>query len=548
MSINNIRDTIRSSPHDYYTMLNDSLYSEVIRFELGDPKSFYSEVELTELNHYIKHNLKIDNFEFQGEMRMSLDNNYQAKISYLYEECAKINAETDSETVRKALIISGAKYKHLLKEFFIFNNSIGSKYSLYTKMIYFLLTFNGRESERTSYFKRSVHNPTTLMRNILEQRFCWEYRSIHEFIEARFNQEIAQTFLNSRIDEIEINESTDDLYKPKDIELNKPDERKIFRCEKDLHSNMIVIPKSISKDLLNLFDQSKIDEDGRMLNDPSFEFLKLSFMTKEEVLDNLEIFNEDEATAFDFVFMYNPNSKIEDYLFTKGKFSTPLKLYRLLVYNSLEKNILISKESESNHSWKDLLHQLEMQTAIESVDSRVAKLKNPYHRPHKEVHLQFGKYIYIPTIQVDKRELRSKLPAALYFGGFEVIPLTLESGDYILDEGVAIERKSADDLMSSLTNQRLGKQLSKMKQKFSHVYLLLEFNSRVEIQTLSRWSKGIYSRLSLYNNTKKTGRIKMNTANIVEMISNRYKGVNILWSFSPEQSVQYILHLKRKHN
>jgi ERCC4-type nuclease len=59
---------------------------------------------------------------------------------------------------------------------------------------------------------------------------------------------------------------------------------------------------------------------------------------------------------------------------------------------------------------------------------------------------------------VDKRELKSKLPAYLYYSGFKICAMFLEVGDYILNDNLVIERKSvaSGDLMQSLKSNRLN--------------------------------------------------------------------------------------------
>ena len=42
---------------------------------------------------------------------------------------------------------------------------------------------------------------------------------------------------------------------------------------------------------------------------------------------------------------------------------------------------------------------------------------------------------------IDKREFKSQLPAKLYFSGFQILPVFLIKGDYILSKEIAIERK-----------------------------------------------------------------------------------------------------------
>lgn len=56
---------------------------------------------------------------------------------------------------------------------------------------------------------------------------------------------------------------------------------------------------------------------------------------------------------------------------------------------------------------------------------------------------------------VDVREFRSSLPSLLHGGGFDVTPLTISIGDYIITPEMCVERKSIADLISSFNSGRL---------------------------------------------------------------------------------------------
>lgn len=58
-------------------------------------------------------------------------------------------------------------------------------------------------------------------------------------------------------------------------------------------------------------------------------------------------------------------------------------------------------------------------------------------------------------IIVDTRDLRSSLPFLLHLYGFEIEPLTISIGDYILSPSICVERKSLPDLIQSLNSGRL---------------------------------------------------------------------------------------------
>lgn len=89
---------------------------------------------------------------------------------------------------------------------------------------------------------------------------------------------------------------------------------------------------------------------------------------------------------------------------------------------------------------------------------------------------------------VDSREFRSALPSILHHREFEILPATLETGDYILTNEIAVERKSISDLYSSFNSGRLYKflifqlifdrytQATNLTRHFKKPSLLIEFS------------------------------------------------------------------------
>ena len=58
-------------------------------------------------------------------------------------------------------------------------------------------------------------------------------------------------------------------------------------------------------------------------------------------------------------------------------------------------------------------------------------------------------------IIVDMREFRSSLPSMLHAANIQVVPCTLQVGDYILTPTMCVERKSLADLIQSFNSGRL---------------------------------------------------------------------------------------------
>ncbi|GFR49035.1 hypothetical protein Agub_g11058, partial [Astrephomene gubernaculifera] len=77
---------------------------------------------------------------------------------------------------------------------------------------------------------------------------------------------------------------------------------------------------------------------------------------------------------------------------------------------------------------------------------------------------------------VDVREFMSNLPAVLYNKGFDLVPVTLEVGDYVLSPQTVVERKSIPDLHASLASGRLYHQAESMSRHYSRPLLLIEFD------------------------------------------------------------------------
>jgi ERCC4-type nuclease len=81
-----------------------------------------------------------------------------------------------------------------------------------------------------------------------------------------------------------------------------------------------------------------------------------------------------------------------------------------------------------------------------------------------------------PTIVVDSREASSasKIVNGLIERGVNVQTATLEKGDYILSDLCAVERKTVQDFVYTLTRRYLFEQLFKLKEVYPKSLILLE--------------------------------------------------------------------------
>ena len=77
---------------------------------------------------------------------------------------------------------------------------------------------------------------------------------------------------------------------------------------------------------------------------------------------------------------------------------------------------------------------------------------------------------------VDLREFRSELPSLLHRRGVDIVPATIEVGDYIVTPELCVERKSVSDLIGSLMSGRLYSQALAMSRHYRRPLLLIEFD------------------------------------------------------------------------
>lgn len=77
---------------------------------------------------------------------------------------------------------------------------------------------------------------------------------------------------------------------------------------------------------------------------------------------------------------------------------------------------------------------------------------------------------------VDSRESRSGLAQLLASRGADVVSEELECGDYILADGLAVERKTATDFVASILDRRVFSQLAIMKKTYARTFIVVEGN------------------------------------------------------------------------
>lgn len=146
-------------------------------------------------------------------------------------------------------------------------------------------------------------------------------------------------------------------------------------------------------------------------------------------------------------------------------------------------------------------------------------------------------------VVIDMREFRSSLPSLLHEQNFELVPVVLTVGDYILTPEICIERKSVPDLISSFRDGRLYTQCEAMFRYYKHPTLLIEFDESksFSFEPFSDTPSGAVSA-----STAKM--MQENVQQKLALLLLTFPKLKVLWSSSPLQSVEIFAELKRSQD
>ncbi|KAJ2211451.1 DNA repair protein RAD16 [Coemansia sp. RSA 1813] len=241
------------------------------------------------------------------------------------------------------------------------------------------------------------------------------------------------------------------------------------------------------------------------------------------------------------IIMYDPDPAfirlVEVYQAT-GR--APLKQVYFMVYdNSLEEQRYLSAIRRERESFEKLIREkaalvipiddtFGMSPANSMVMQAIARRSNRNARVPLASEIQATS----PLVVVDVREFRSPLPSLLHAAGYEVVPRTIDIGDYVLHDELVVERKSLPDLIGSLRSGRLYNQAAAMTKHYRFAALLVEFevNTSFSLQAIG----GIAQNVSL-------GSIHSQLA----ILALAFPRLRILWSSSPYETVNIFAELKR---
>ncbi|AEH24965.1 DEAD/DEAH box helicase [Pyrococcus yayanosii] len=125
-------------------------------------------------------------------------------------------------------------------------------------------------------------------------------------------------------------------------------------------------------------------------------------------------------------------------------------------------------------------------------------------------------------VYVDSRELKSPVVKKLKELGLKIEVKTLDVADYVVSEDVGIERKSANDFLQSIIDGRLFDQVKRLKDAYPRPLLIVEGQ--------------LYGIRNVHPNAIR-GALAAVTVDF---------GVPVLFSYSPEETAQFIFLIARR--
>ena len=136
-------------------------------------------------------------------------------------------------------------------------------------------------------------------------------------------------------------------------------------------------------------------------------------------------------------------------------------------------------------------------------------------------------------VVVDMREFMSTLPSTLHLQGLELVPCTLEVGDYILSPELCVERKALPDLIASFASGRLHTQCTAMCRHYAIPILLIEFSGDKAFQ-LQGYDLG--SDISI-----------LATGSKIALLTLHFPRLRLVWSRSQRATAEIFEALKVHH-
>ncbi|KAF0990711.1 hypothetical protein HZS_4118 [Henneguya salminicola] len=209
-----------------------------------------------------------------------------------------------------------------------------------------------------------------------------------------------------------------------------------------------------------------------------------------------------------------------------------LRVYMIIFKNSIDEKIYLSTLNKERDSFEILIKEKACM-AVPGNIGEIQKESEPFDYGDSR---KMDKKVE-GNIIVDVREFGSDLPLVLHSYGFNIQPITLEIGDYVLTHDVGVERKSVPDLISSLNTGRLYDQAMALSRYYTNPMLLIEFNNDLIFQS------GIMSKRNRFENCYKSDSFYVQSKLL--LLTLHCPLLKLLWSSSPQYTAKLFAEIKK---
>jgi DNA excision repair protein ERCC-4 len=186
------------------------------------------------------------------------------------------------------------------------------------------------------------------------------------------------------------------------------------------------------------------------------------------------------------IIMMDPNNQMLREIMLERQNGTLKEVHAIFFQGSIESQIFYKDKLDEDQAFEQLIQECSKLPQFDETPKDMIEEFQPVAQASTRVGrgAEFFKQVSEsstkPYIIVDFREFRSELPAQLFYKGFNIVPMMLKTGDYVLSNQVIIERKCVEtgDLVESILGRRLDEQLKRMSE-YEYPFLLIEYSERI---------------------------------------------------------------------
>lgn len=247
-----------------------------------------------------------------------------------------------------------------------------------------------------------------------------------------------------------------------------------------------------------------------------------------------------------FIIMYDPDvefvRRLEVYQATKCA-PDKCKIYFFMFDASAEEQRYLTNLRKEKEAFESLIKEKSTMTLIAERDGKSGN--HPDLERSLDLKLTGSRKAGISRrdiinqrVVVDMREFRSELPSLIHRRGMDIVPVTIEIGDYVLSPDTCVERKSLSDLIGSLNSGRLYNQCSVMTRHYKRSILLIEFDENRPFNLRGKIGFGFVDR-----KVKSTVDAYDSLPKLI-LLTITFPQLSIVWSPSPTFSAEMFEYLK----